>query len=214
MMRAQREALTEERDMRNYEEGKYYGSFAEELGYRSARRVAEFGPFNTPSEAFEAAYAAMLEHPTATRLHIDRGVRHEVLDIVDLKYVAEWNFDRATLAVVSSLVDEDITDYPSELRAQAVRDEQDEERAVRFYADRAMRLGALEPWATSFARWAVRAGRTADLGTAYDEWRAARGWETRAEMDARSKFMSALSTEELVDWIRAGRPVPWHVLTA
>lgn len=196
------------------EEGKFYGSVIKEPGRFTAPVVERFGPFNTAEEAFETAYAALESRPGFTRLVIGRGDRHAVLNVVDETWVAQWDFDRRTMDVVNTYLAADVRDYVANRRAAMTAAERDEERTVSYYAERAMRLGALEPWATSFARWAVREGRTTSLGVAYDEWRKARGWETRAEMDDRHRFMRSLSTSDLVDWIRDGSPMPWHVLTA
>jgi hypothetical protein len=196
------------------EEGKFYGSVIKEPGRFTAPVVERFGPFNTAEEAFETAYAALESRPGFTRLVIGRGDRHEVLNVVDETWVAQWDFDRRTMAVVDTYLAADVRDYVADRRAAGVEAEQDEALTVSHYAERAMRLGALEPWASSFARWAVRERKTGNLGAAYDEWRKGRGWETRAEMDARHKFMTSLSTSDLVDWVRAGSPMPWHVLTA
>lgn len=196
------------------EEGKFYGSIIEELAYRSARVVERFGPFETAEEAFDTAYAALRENPKTTRLAVGRGDRHEVLDVVDETWVAQWDFDRQTMDVTRTYLTDGTPDFVVERRNARVVVQRDEERLVRHYADRVTRLGALEPWATSFARWAVREGRTADLGTAYDEWRKGRGWKTRAEMDARYAFMRSLSASDLVQWLREGSPMPWHALAA
>ncbi|MFH8805252.1 hypothetical protein ACH4F6_37880 [Streptomyces sp. NPDC017936] len=97
-----------------------------------------------------------------------------------------------------------------------VEQEEERERAVRFWADRAGRLGALEPYATSFARSYVDAGATGDLGEAYDGWLVSRGWKTRAQMDAdvarhaaEAELARSLPLRELVAWLEAGSPVPW-----
>jgi hypothetical protein len=200
--------------MNRTEEGKYYGSVIKTPGRYTAPVVERFGPFNTAEEAFETAYAALEERPEFTRLVVGRGDRHAVLNVVDETWIAQWDFNRQTMEVVDTYLAADVRDYVVESRNAATAAEREAEHRVHHYANRAMRLGALDPWATSFARWAVRSGRTRNLGAAYDEWRKARGWETRAEMDARSAFTRSLPAEELTEWVRAGSPMPWHALTA
>ncbi|MFC8583170.1 hypothetical protein ACFUGD_01130 [Streptomyces sp. NPDC057217] len=175
---------------RDVEEGRYYSAVVEPGSRYSRPRVASFGPFLLPEDAYTAAHTALTAHPRASRIVITRGTRHPVLDTVSGEYVAQWDFDRRSMEVVESFIEDGIPDVPAEQRRAAACADEARDRAVSFYADRAMRLGALEPYAAWFARWYVhtdRARRWADLGSSYDDWLKERGRPTRAEMDAAAR---------------------------
>lgn len=194
--------------------GKYTASIAHIDGVNHATLVEEFGEFDTPGQAYKAASAALHAHAFADRIQISRGELDPFNGVVYPVYVAEWDLNRKSMKVVASIVDDDIENFPVQEAERVARD-------LPVYTRRAEALGAMDPYAASFARWYLTTGRVDDLGGAYDEWRTARGWKTRAELDAdvalsgaRARMAESLSALALVDWLAAGSPIPWHGLAA
>lgn len=100
--------------------GKFQSSIAYRHGMGNATRIETFKEFDTPEEAYAVASAAMRAHEYADRIHVSRLERDEFNGSVYPTFVGEWDFDRETVAVIASLVDDDIADLPALEAAAAV----------------------------------------------------------------------------------------------
>jgi hypothetical protein len=105
-------------------EGKYESSIAYRDRVDHAIRIETFREFDTPEEAYKVADAALRAHGYADRIHVSRGKRDGFTGAVYPVFVGEWDFNRETMTVVASLVDDDIADLPALVAVAASVDSQ------------------------------------------------------------------------------------------